>query len=645
LSVRVKGCGWLRAPKNFRVNKLPWRLVVAQDFCVDLPDEEHNIFSILQQKNQIFRQIELLTNDLNGIYCPYILFVDAKGIGGPDEGKLALERFIREGFLFNGRRFLFFERSASMVRTSIFSFVDERLFAEITERVTMGLADSIGETVLAKWYAYRGLMLSSCHCLENYMPKIIIVPDCEIVREHQYIKYLVDVEVPFTDKEGNQRTWKQKDIEEGYKDIKCNLFDGCGIQHPAITKEICEQLDIDPEIYRSFLVRLPLVKGMIFEMDYVKFFQQRGVTSVKDIWGIEHSVTPDAEPMIIATESMYKGYKYFRHYNDVRDWEAYWDAFRRYQHVFGVVQVNASPDDEEVYRRGNYQILQDLDLNYGEFRHLADYSMEWAEKIIDGDDWVHTACFLGMTKNFGVGASHYADAVFKNPAMVREKGVRQHLVKSLSGALNEFKCGGIYLKATNKFIAPDLIMMMEHIGGLELVGCMDAGEFWCQSKYVEYRNGEEYHIVRNPHICHSEHTLLTSKKTSITEEYFGNLHNVCIINSKDLTPQRCQGCDYDGDRILLLDEPLIRSGVNKNATIVIDIEDKATTMVQADTHENKINVVKLGLMSIIGEASNCASTYHNKTPQTIAQKKKYDRNIDILATITGKAIDELRLAA
>ena len=44
-----------------------------------------------------------------------------------------------------------------------------------------------------------------------------------------------------------------------------------------------------------------------------------------------------------------------------------------------------SEDEEKAYTRGNYQILQDLDLEYSDFKKLSDTTMNYFEQIMDGD--------------------------------------------------------------------------------------------------------------------------------------------------------------------------------------------------------------------------------------------------------------------
>jgi hypothetical protein len=42
--------------------------------------------------------------------------------------------------------------------------------------------------------------------------------------------------------------------------------------------------------------------------------------------------------------------------------------------------------------------------------------------------------------------------------------------------------------------------------------------------------------------------------------------------------------------------------------------------------------------SLIGETSNCATGFLNKTPKSEEQKKKYESYVNLLSVINGKAI-------
>lgn len=142
-----------------------------------------------------------------------------------------------------------------------------------------------------------------------------------------------------------------------------------------------------------------------------------------------------------------------------------------------------------------------------------------------------------------VSKNDYVAAILKNPEMIKEDSVKKYLMNLLSKYRDEMKCGKLWMKATFKFAAPDLIMLMEHIGGLEPVGCLESDEFYSHDK-----NGPvlgERLIERNPHICKSEHAILTGVQNELTNTYCSHLDNVCMVNSKSILAQKLNGADFD----------------------------------------------------------------------------------------------------
>lgn len=616
------------APKLYTVYKIPLRDIVAADYGLKMSAAEMKRYRVQQQDGGLLRQIRLITGD-DGKFNPYIVFVNID-----KKDKEIISKIVLDGFYIWDTHFVLSERSASMTRTGILSFVDEEIEPELNRRITMDI--EFDTTVISKWYAYRGLQLSACHNLEGFFPKVIVVPDLFRVIPTQHIKYAADFTTEFIDKDGNQRAWTQKAITSDYRDIEINAFDGCGIIHPALAREI-EQLIGSKTQMSSMIIRGPFIKGVLHSLDYPAFFAERGVEKIKDYWGVEHDAS---EPMIILTEGQYKGLKYFKVHGDASDWEVYWEKFHKYNHCLGVAKWNFTADEEPLYTRGNYQILQDLDLSYDKFRSLADYSIDWAERITRGDK-LATYCFLGLYADKHNAKNNYTAAILKNPQMVKEQSVKKYVMNLLNKYKDDMKCGKLWLNATFKFMAPDLIMLMEHIGGLEPRGCLESDEF-----YSHDRNGPvlgERLIERNPHICRSEHTILTGVQNEMINIYCSHLDNVCMINSKSIVSQRLNGADYDGDLCLLINNKTMMEGVDREAPIVLDMEDKITALAEPDTQESRLALVLRTINSLIGEISNAASGYHNKAPRDPETKKKYSEYVDLLSILNGKAMKQHNL--
>lgn len=523
----------MKSPPLYRVRSYPLKLLVANNYELDSDLAHDRRYEVLQQDNLLFRHIRRITGYTRK-FNPYVIFVDAHGVSNAAD---AVKYVVPNGIVVGGKRFLFSERSASMTRNAIFSFVDADIFDELTERVALGIHPN--PVVLSKYYAYRGLAFSSCHCLDEWaghLPKMIVVPDCFVTIKDQRIRYLYDAKTTLINKDGQPFEWTQKDIGEKTTDIEINAFDGCGIIHPDLAKEIERMIGSDSPV-TTMIIRSGFIKGCVSAVNYTEFFHDRGVEYIEDMWHHWHSVD---EPMIILTESMWKAAKWCRHYGDGRDWDDFLSLLDKYDWTIGVAKYNFSEEHEPIVSRMNYQVMQDLQLDYDDFKTLADYSIDWAEKIISGDI-VNTYAFLGLAADRCNPVSAYATSILKNPEMLYEPSVRKYLKDTLSKYIDEMKCGKLWVHGGFKFLCPDLVMLMEHIGHLELRGCLEPGEFYSRDADGVYDG--QYLIERNPHICRSEHALMTAKSSPEIIKYVGHLVNIAMVNSKSLIAQRLNGAD------------------------------------------------------------------------------------------------------
>lgn len=572
----------------------------------------------------LFRQIIKLKNKKDK-FINEIIFVDCNGSKSKKE---EIKSMVINGFCVNGIRFVISERSASMTRNAILGFIEEDISEEIDKIISMDL--KVDNTVLSKWCAYRGLMFSSCHCLEGWHPKTIVVPDYEKVIGNQKLRWLSEESRKYIDKDtGEEKEWKTHGIEEGYKDIEINVFDGHGFIHPNLVRQVKDIIGME-ELPTTMMLRAPFIKGLVSQMDYTSYYKEHGIEFIEDIWGKWHSVEDE---MIILTKSMYKGFSYFKEKGTYQDWDNYWSKFNKYNHCWGVAKWNFSEEQEPVYTRGNYQILQDLDLDFDTFKQLARKSIEWIDNIVNKDER-YTYCFLGLTGYEPKPLNSYAKALMKNPEMIKEECVRDFIKRQIKKYIDKMKCGKIYLRSCYKFLIPDLIMMLQWIGGNENPeGSLSESEFWCKGY------SGEHVIERNPHICKSEHLVLNATTNEEIEKYCGHLVNTCMLNGKSPSPQRMNGADYDGDLVLVLDEPIFLEGVDKDCAIVLNLDEKMTALAEDITKENIAELVGRTLVSLIGEDSNAATCYHNKSWKSEETKKRYEKNVDILSIVNSFAID------
>lgn len=90
--------------------------------------------------------------------------------------------------------------------------------------------------------------------------------------------------------------------------------------------------------------------------------------------------------------------------------------------------------------------------------------------------------------------------------------------------------------------------------------------------------------------------------------------------------------------MFVIDNDIIKSGVDRDAFTVMDIDDKVTVESEENTPENRLKVTLRSMKNMIGEYSNYATAYHNKMPKNSEQRMKYDKYVDIISVLTGKSI-------
>ena len=173
-----------------------------------------------------------------------ILYLDFKGIFDRDaeNPKAALIQkkteamFSPDGITLNfgqgDARYLAFERSGSMSRNAILSFVRADIYEELHRRMTVGM--TLGVCQLSKLYAYNGLLFSSGTRIETDM---LWDKDAIVVIDNPTAVYPdVDV-ITVKDKTGIGDVRNYERVEKK-SDVKVTLFDGEGILSPALAEEI-----------------------------------------------------------------------------------------------------------------------------------------------------------------------------------------------------------------------------------------------------------------------------------------------------------------------------------------------------------------------------------------------------------------------
>lgn len=481
---------------------------------------------IKQQFNHLFRIIKnhkkIIDNKIDDV-----IFIDCKRHKSyPDE----LDGILRQGVTINNKAYKYWGKSASMSRNGILGLVSMELYDVVETHAMMEI--QFEKTVLSKFEAYKCLLLSSCFCIEEELPYMIVVDDYNTVVKNVNIKYVDEEEIHYTDKETKKtKIFREKVIKEGIKDINITPNDGSGLCSIEQAQKWQKYLELDYTPC-AFMLRVPYVKGIAIAVDFKEYYKEHGIYEITDIWGHKHKVD-DID--IILTKSQFKGYKYFGVNHAYSDWVRYLELLKKYNFCMGIAKVNYSHKDEPKMTRCNYQTLQTLDISTEELIEVSEYTRNWVERVLNGD-LLYTYKYLGISEKTKP-TNDYMKAILLNPQMVHDPQIKKYLYGLMRNTIDEMKIGKIYVKGAFKILIPDVIMMLEYIGGLEPVGCLKAGQMFAK----EHKG--KYLLNRNPHLSKSEHVILNAIHNEQINRWLGHLEGICMLNSYDVTAPRLNGAD------------------------------------------------------------------------------------------------------
>ena len=575
-------------------------------------------------------------------------------------------------------RYLAFERSASMSRRAMLSFIREDFYEPIRKRIMMDL--TIGQCQLSKLYAYNGLMMSSGIRVDGIgidLPHRVIVIDNPTFKNH-------NVKVITVEDDGSTGSMrKYHRVEKRIDELVTVCFDGEGL----ISKQYSEVLNktLGPKRkHTSFQIRMPYVKGMLHQVDFKDLLMNAGTMMITDMWGVKHSVE-DVD--IILTKSMFKGAGWLK--ENGKSWEDYWIAFRKYHHALYI--TNVSKPKPEAQTELNFQFLNTLSMSAEEFRP-EDLPLGWTHSPAeDHRDWLTketelTYYNLCADEDYRVSyftdhavswwkpqskESQMAKIMKRNPLFISEPPYVKQLESEAEGILSRYAKGKLIVAGDNRFLSGDLFWLISFL--LDPAGVKTDRHSTYYSKVLseqfpedafyapgaQYSADSVYTILRNPHIARNEEIQLRpyTENYPMRNYYFGHLTDVLMIDNQVLAAERLGGADYDGDMVKTIASPIVNQCVRKNYDTY---GDKRTNMDNipllmipsidplirdANDWQARFETVKNTFSSRVGQISNAAlnrSIIAYNENSTAEERERYRQEVEILAILTGLEIDSAK---
>lgn len=391
------------------------------------------------------------------------------------------ENIVKNGFVYNGDKYIFLTASAGQIRTKKSIFIREIDYKRIEQKIMCGLTiDEInrkGGMNQNKFLAYLALMNSATEPWKDFdIDKSIVVDDFETE---------VEGEVDCID-------YKTYEITRKKMKVPIPVMDGAGVMLDGPTR----------------MCRLPFVKGLMIQFDFHKFIKEKcseGDCIVYDIYGEPHKIIEE-DIRYIFTKSQTKLWKFFS------SWPCYQARFK----TCGCEASYCNMEEDELPKsRINYQMLQTLsDMKDNEIDRLVKKSVQEIEEI--GQDYQTTMRLLGAT-DYNKNPSYFQQALMLYPELFRDVYCRETLKQTKKSLVKQAKSGRLRVNGEYRFISPDLYAFCEwlFLGVKEPKGLLDNGEVYCR----DYKNSDELACLRSPHL-YKEWAIKTNKRNEETDKWF-----------------------------------------------------------------------------------------------------------------------------
>jgi hypothetical protein len=472
-----------------------------------------------------------------------------------------LKDIITNGFIHNGEKFIYCTSSAGQIRTKKSVFIKESLWDEHKMTLMCGLTiediNNQGGLNINKFQAYLALSNSATDEWEKFdINRTIVVPDLETT-VHSLVDYI------------DHKTYE---ITRQEMDIPIEHTDGCGMILPRKSK-------------KSFMCRLPWIKGLLVPFPFDKFAKEHDSFVVKDIYGKEWDIVKD-KIEVIFTKSQFKLWKYYK------DWADYKEKFTKYN----CQAARLNEEDVSTNANINYQMIQTLtDMKREE---LETISADTINDIISiSSDKETMLRVLGATKT-NQRKNYFQEALLLYPELLNDEHSKQAIKDKKKSLVKEARAGKLNVKGKYTFLCPDLYAFCERLFlGIEAPnGLLSVGEVYCDL----YEVGK-VDCLRAPHL-YREHgvrnNILDEKKSKwfITHGVYTSVHDPL---SKLLQ------FDNDGDKSLVIqDETLVNVAERNMQGIVPLYYEMAKAPAEEINSEDIYKSLIMAYKANIGEISN-----------------------------------------
>ncbi len=482
-----------------------------------------------------------------------------------------------KGFTINGIKYVRLLGTNGGIKNSTIVFVSDRVADELKKRIENGREPGM-PLVTAKLEAYKALTCSASNPVS--MPEgILVVKDAETT-------FFDDI-VYLTDENSDEPIIETRTHEK----ITNTATDGCGIMLPSLAERWSEELDLGYTMSGGN-IRMSWAKGMVFAFDFIDFAENvAGSYKVRDAWGNEVDVR-DVE--LILTTSMVKLW------DSYRSCDEYLRKSRANHYTFAIAKV--CPEELETQRTLNYQYENPYTLTDDDIEELIAPTMNDIKDIL-GNDWRKTALFLrgvGIdSNNADSGPDDYIKAILIEHSILNDAYVQNNIYRLIKKRIDEAKIGVLNVHGNYSVVSGDPYLLCQSMFGLELTGLLKSGEIY--NKYWADTEAERLACYRSPMTCYSNIRSVVPVRSDEARYWYRYMTTCTIMNAWDTATAALNGMDFDGDLVMLTDNPVLVRSL-RQAPALVCAQRKAAKVIPTEEDLIRSNIASFG--NDIGRITN-----------------------------------------
>lgn len=448
------------------------------------------------------------------------------------------EDIYERGFTCGDVRYCRWKRSSGSSRVGKCLFIDEQLFPRMHKWEMCGLRVEEGDPVdLAALESYISLTSSSIITTLHLEPKnILVISDWKSEFEDDVISVY----------EQNGRI-AAKPVRQK---IVNNIFDGQGLLDSSLFTGMLDGKGMA-------LLRNLFFKSCCFNCNIQKWFADNGITSVEQLNG-ETLAEDISDIKLITTPSSIKYLKFGK----LKEW------LSRIETEFGVVKT-----DKPSHIMGgdmtqtHYQLINTLQLTKSEVAEFLKPMFDYMTLIKIRPSVLKFHIHYALPQTFSYDAVDTKNEIVYKLMSINEKfcetkmyaDFRDDVLKSM---VKHIKLGKVWVNGTYATLLGNPIEMLQHtiakFTGVAVlpVGCVHSTRF---------PDGERLLGSRSPHVSMSNVWVPRNHRLKEIDEYFNLTPEILCVNSiGENILNTLSGCDFDGDAVLLTDNPTLIRAAERN---------------------------------------------------------------------------------